>query len=155
TPTTTKPPSNTLECRPMFSVVAAMTTRRAWAIVSLAAIAAGFGQAAQAAQLGRYVGGSFGITARDFVKEPFDDILLNGFFPAVGIGQTPHECAFDAQIPGCTALIGYRITAHWAIEGMLIDLREIAYRETSTGVIDASEPFTVDTKFVWKATGIG
>ncbi len=139
----------------MFSVVAAMTTRRAWAIVSLAAIAAGFGQAAQAAQLGPYVGGSFGITERDFDKEPFDDFLLNGFFPAVGFEPTSHESSFDTQDQGYTALIGYRITAHWAIEGMFLDLGEITYRATSTGVIDDSEPFTVDTKFVGKASGIG
>src|SRR5690606_11080130 len=149
-----KPPSDTLECRTMFSGEAAMTTRRASAIVSLAAIAAGLGQAAQAAQLGPYVGGTLGITERDFDKEPFDDFLLNGFCPAVGFEPTSHESSFDTQDQGYSALIGFRITAHWTIEGMFLDLGEITYRATIMGIIDDSEPFTVDTKFVGKASGI-
>lgn len=132
-----------------------MTIRFALAILSLTAAAAGFGQAAQAAQLGPYVGGSFGITDRDFQKQPFDDFLLVGFFPTTPFVPTAHESTLDTKDQGYSALIGYRITAHWAVEGMFMDLGEMTYRATTQGTFDETEPLTVETKIVGRTSGIG
>lgn len=74
-----------------------MTTRLALAILSAAVLAAGFGRAAEAAQLGPYVGGSYGITDRDFQKEAFDDFFLNAFFPTTSFEPTSHVSSLDTK----------------------------------------------------------
>lgn len=145
---------DTLQCRSRVFMVPIMTTRLALAILSLAALAAVFGQAAQAAQLGPYVGGSFGITERDFQKQQFDDFLLNGFFPTTAFVPSSHVSSLDTKDQGYAALIGYRITAHWAIEGMYMDLGDITYRATTEGML-LEEPLTVNSKFVGQVGGIG
>ncbi len=136
-------------------MVTFMSTRLALAILSVAAMAAGFGPAAQAAQLGAYVGGSYGITERDFNKEPFDDFLLEGFFPTTTFVPTSHESSIDTKDQGYTALIGYRITAHLAVEGMFMDLGEMNYRATTQGIFDETDPLTVETRITGRTSGIG
>ncbi len=133
-----------------------MTSRLAWLMLALIAIASGVGQTAQAAQLGPYVGGSYGITERDFDKQPFDDFFLNAFFPSSAFTPTSHTSSIDTEDQGYMALIGYRITAHIAVEGMFLDLGEITYRATTDGTLgDEATPLTVDTKLVGKLSGIG
>lgn len=131
-----------------------MTTRLVLAMLSVAAVAGGLAQTAQAAQLGPYAGGSFGITERDFEKAPFDDFLLQGFFPQTTFNPTSHVSTLDTKDQGYMALIGYRITAHIAIEGMFMDLGDMTYRATTEGVFDG-EPLTVETKIVGQLSGIG
>ncbi len=132
-----------------------MTTRLALAILSLAALAAGFGQPAYAAQLGPYVGGSYGITDRDFQKQEFDDYFLNRFFPTTTFVPSSHVSSLDTKDQGYAALIGYRITAHWAMEGMFMDLGDMTYRSTTEGTLQETEPLTVTTKVVGQIAGIG
>jgi hypothetical protein len=136
-------------------MVTSMATRRALAILSLLALAVGFGPAAQAAQLGAYVGGSYGITDRDFDKGPFDEFLLEGFFPTTAFVPSSHVSSLDTEDQGYTALIGYRITAHFAVEGMFMDLGKMSYRATTQGIFDETDPFTVETRIVGRTSGIG
>lgn len=132
-----------------------MMTRLAFIILPLAILAGTQGPTAYAAQLGPYVGGSYGITERDFGIEPFDDFFLNGFFPGNGFIVESHSSSLDTKDQGYMALIGYRLTAHLAIEGMFLDLGEMTYRATTVGAFEESEPFTVDTKLVGEVSGIG
>jgi hypothetical protein len=134
-----------------------MTIRLASVAFALVAIAA-VGQSSQAAQLGPYIGGAYGITERDFGKEPFDDFLLNGFFPDAGFTPSTHTSSLDAKDQGYMALIGYRISAHFAVEGMFLDLGDMTYRATTDGIYDDGEeanPLTVNTKLVGQLSGIG
>lgn len=132
-----------------------MTHRLIVAIVFIT-LGAAFVPISQAAQLGPYVGGSYGTTDRDFAIAPFDSFFLNDFFPDVGLTPTPggHTSSLDTSDKGFAGLIGYRITAHFAIEGMFLDLGEMTYRATTQGTL-SEEPFTAETKVVGKMSGIG
>lgn len=132
-----------------------MVTRLIFIVLPLAILAGSLGSTARAAQLGPYVGGSYGITERDFGIEPFDDFFLNGFFPGTGFIVESHSSSLDTKDRGYMALIGYRLTAHLAIEGMFVDLGEMTYRAATVGSFDDSDPFALDTKLVGKLSGIG
>lgn len=132
-----------------------MTHRFIVAIGSIV-LGASFVPSAQAAQLGPYVGGSYGATERDFEASPFDDFFLNFLFPQVGLTPTPgaHTSSLDTSDSGFSGVVGYRMTAHFAVEGMFLDLGEMTYRATTEGTL-SEEPFTAETKVVGEMSGIG
>src|SRR5690606_31607036 len=66
-----------------------------------------------------------------------------------------HVSSLDTKDQGYAALIGYRITAHWAMEGMFMDLGDMTYRSTTEGTLQETEPLTVTTKVVGQIAGIG
>jgi OOP family OmpA-OmpF porin len=131
-------------------------TRRLIVAIFTMTLWAAFVPISRAAQLGPYVGGSYGTTDRDFGVAPFDDFFLNVFFPDVGLTPTPggHTSSLDTSDNGFAGLVGYRITAHFAVEGMFLDLGEMTYRATTEGTL-SEEPFTAETKIVGEMSGIG
>lgn len=128
--------------------------RRLPITILLLTLAAAYGGTAHAAQLGPYVGGAYGVTERDFDIGPFDRFFLDYFYPEVGLTPVEHTSSLDTKDKGYSALIGYRISAHFAIEGMFLDLGEMTYTATTEALLD-DEPFTADTKMVAEVSGIG
>lgn len=131
-------------------------THRLIAALGFIALSGAFVPTAQAAQLGPYVGGSYGATERDFSIGPFDNYFLNFFFPEVGVTPDPgaHTSSLDTSDSGFSGVVGYRMTAHFAIEGMFLDLGEMTYRATTQGTL-SEEPFTGETKVRGEMSGIG
>lgn len=127
---------------------------RLFAAVLLTTIWIACGAPAHAAQLGPYVGGAYGTTERDFDVAAFDNYFLNSFFPDAGFIPSAHTSSLDTSDNGYSALIGYRISAHFAVEGMFVDLGDMTYRATTDGTLDG-EPFTAETKLVGEISGLG
>jgi hypothetical protein len=136
-----------------------MKTLRALTLCTWACVAGGVGSAAYGAQLGPYVGAAYGVTERDLDQQPFDDFFLNGFYPASAFVPNTHVSSIDTKDKGYMGVIGYRITAHWAVEGVFLDLGEITYRSTADGELQFEEldnmPYTINSTITGKVSGIG
>ncbi len=118
---------------------------------------------AQAAQLGPYVGGLYGMTERQDDGASFESFVLNDFYPALAITPTTHLAKFENEDQGYAVLAGYRVHANLAIEGMFAYLGEVEYRAYSDGTVDLFDeegnlnalPLTVDTVVDSELTGLG
>jgi opacity protein-like surface antigen len=122
-----------------------------WALVASAALA--FAPAAQSAQLGLYFGGAFGSTERDLSAEQFDNYFLNVFFPEVGFEPEQHTSSLDTKDTGYHAVIGYRISRHFAVEGMFADYGKVQYRARTEGIY-GEEPLTAQTRLTGKMSAL-
>jgi hypothetical protein len=122
-----------------------------WAFVASAALA--FAPAAHSAQLGLYFGGGFGSTERDLGIDQFDNYFLNVFFPEVGFEPDQHTSSLDTKDTGYHALIGYRISRHFAVEGMFADYGKIQYRARTEGSFDGA-PLTAETRLTGKMSAL-
>jgi hypothetical protein len=123
-----------------------------WALLASASLV--FAPVAQSAQLGLYFGGSFGQSERDLTIDVFDNYFLNGFFPEVGFIPQSHTSSLDTKDTGYSALFGYRISRHLAVEGTFTDYGEVHYDAVTDGIF-IEEPLTATTRVTGKMTGLG
>jgi len=124
-------------------------------VVTILCLAAGVGQPAFAAQLGPYVGGSYGVAESHAEFQTFDNFTVNLLYPFIQFEPTSHVASLDTEDQGYTGLIGYRITAHFAIEGMFSDMGEVTYRASSEGSFAGNPPAVADTTIEGRASGVG
>lgn len=132
-----------------------MTKKLVMTIFCLAGYGAGCGQGAYAAQLGPYVGGTYGVVESQAEFQSFDNFTVNQLYPFIQFTPIAHAASLDAEDQGYTGLVGYRVTAHLAIEGMFTDLGEVTYRASGEGTFNDGPQLTTDTEITGEASGIG
>lgn len=131
-----------------------MTRKAILAILPLAAML-GVGSPAYAAQLGPYVGGLYGVIDHDISIGPFESFTLNALYPALDFTPTSHSPSLDTEDEGYGGLIGYRISRHFAVEGLFMDLGEVTYRAHADGVNGEGNPVVGETTLTHDVSGIG
>lgn len=99
---------------------------------AVAVLAAMSWQSAAAAELGFYVGGSYGNGSKTIDKAPFDDFALE-VFDAFGFLPGDSTSSIDTKNPGYGFVAGYRLFAHLAVEGGYMDLGKVRYEARSVG----------------------
>lgn len=152
----------------MRMTVKSSRTRRGSSVCVLPVLTAGlialaFGLSAQAAQLGPYVGGSFGVTKKHDDGSEYELFVLGNFYPALAFTPTSHVVDFDTEDEGYTGLAGYRIHRNLAIEGMFTHLGNVNYSAVSDGTVSLfvegglvdEFPLTLDTRVKSSLSGIG
>lgn len=101
-------------------------------------------QFAAAAEQGFYVGASYGQVKNRADKALFDD-LAAFIYDRVLFAPAQGSSAFDAEDAGYGFVGGYRMFANLAFEGGYLDLGEVEYRDTSSGIdllTDAAATFS-------------
>lgn len=131
-----------------------MTIRAILATLFLAAML-GVGTSARAAQLGPYVGGFYGLIEHDIGIGPFESFTLNALYPALDFTPSSHSPSLDTEDEGYGGLIGYRISRHFAIEGVFMDLGEVTYRAHAEGVNGDGDAVVGETRLTHDVSGIG
>jgi hypothetical protein len=102
----------------------------------------------QAAELGFYVGGSYGNGSKTIDKASYDQFALGifnsvGFVPGGNVGD--NVSSIDKDNPGYGFVAGYRLNTHLAVEGGYMDLGKFRYQVRSQGgFINADDPTTLD-----------
>ena len=90
----------------------------------------------QAAELGFYVGGSYGNGSKTIDKADYDQFAL-AIFNDVGFvpGSNPGDnvSSIDKENPGYSFYAGYRLNTHLAVEGGYMDLGKFRYQAQSNG----------------------
>ena len=102
----------------------------------------------QAAELGFYVGGSYGSGSKTIDKGTYDQFAL-GIYNAFGFvpGSNPGDnvSSIDTDNPGYGFVAGYRLNTHLAVEGGYMDLGKFRYEANSNGgFINADDPTILD-----------
>lgn len=128
-----------------------MARLTAWILAAGASLA--LVTSSQAAQLGFYAGGAFGTTERDLDVANFDRFLLESFLPSLGFQPTANTSSLDTKDSGYAGLIGYRISRHFAVEGLFADFGEFEYRATTDGIFD-ERSISTQTRLTGKTTGL-
>lgn len=90
----------------------------------------------QAAELGFYVGGSYGNGSKTIDKSSYDQFALGvynafGFVPGNNVGD--NVSSIDTENPGYGFVAGYRLNNHLAVEGGYMDLGKFRYQARSNG----------------------
>jgi hypothetical protein len=89
---------------------------------------------AQSAELGFYVGGSYGNGSKSVDKADYDQIAV-GVYNAIGFvpGGNPGDnvSSIDTDNPGYGFVAGYRLFTHLAFEGGYLDLGKFRYQAQS------------------------
>lgn len=102
----------------------------------------------QAAELGFYVGGSYGNGSKTIDKASYDQFALAvfnnvGFVPGGNAGD--NVSSIDKDNPGYGFVAGYRLNSHLAVEGGYLDLGKFRYQVNSNGgFINADDPTVLD-----------
>lgn len=102
----------------------------------------------QAAELGFYVGGSYGNGSKSIDKASYDQFALAvydafGFVPGSNVGD--NVSSIDTDNPGFGFVAGYRLNNHLAVEGGYMDLGKFRYQALSNGgFINADDPTVLD-----------
>jgi hypothetical protein len=113
-----------------------MNHKRVLAIASLAAVFATAAMTAQAAEVGFYIGATYGQTDKQVNKIDFDAYT---FGPDVyaGLGFTPTSFAssVDDSFNGYGFYGGYRFNRHLAVEGGYLNLGSFKYRAKAMGLV--------------------
>lgn len=104
------------------------------AIVVTALAMAGMAPAAQAAQIGFYVGGHYGQSSKETKIRDFD-VFAQQIFASGGLSIDSFMSSMDDSDSGYGFLAGYRFTPHLAVEGGYIDLGSSKYRSRVSGDI--------------------
>lgn len=123
---------------------------------------------AQSAELGFYVGGSYGSGSKTIDKSSYDQFALAfygslGFVPGTGVGD--NVSSIDKSNPGYGFVAGYRLFEHLAVEGGYVDLGKFRYQARSNGIFPQDDggasastlDFTVNSRtggFALTALGI-
>jgi hypothetical protein len=116
-----------------------------------------------AAQLGPYLGGSYGVTEKDDDGAQYDLFVLGAFYPALAFTPSSHIVDFDTEDQGYMGLAGYRIHRNFALEGVFIHMGKVNYRAVSDGTASlfvegglvADFPLTLDTRLESSLSGLG
>lgn len=117
----------------------------------------------QAAQLGPYVGGSFGVTEKQDDGSEYDLFILGDFFPVLSFTPVSHVSEVDTRDEGYMGLVGYRIHRHFALEAIFAHMGSVSYQALSDGTADVSieegsdetSPLTLRTRGQSSLSGIG
>lgn len=102
----------------------------------------------QAAELGFYVGGSYGNGSKTIDKAVYDQFAVGvfndfGFVPGSNAGD--NVSSIDKENPGYGFVAGYRLNTHLAVEGGYMDLGKVRYQVRSNGgFINADDPTVLD-----------
>jgi hypothetical protein len=104
---------------------------------------------AQAAELGFYVGGNYGMSTQNSDIAKYDEFALV-VYDAFGYTPATTTRTLDDEDYGFGFMAGYRLLPHLAFEGGYLDLGDVAYRARNTGFFD-TEPsdlnLNVDSQF--------
>ena len=90
-------------------------------------------RAAAAAEQGFYVGVNYGQIKSQADKASFDD-LAAFVYDAYGFAPAQSSATFDSKDYGYGFVGGYRMFANLAFEGGYLNLGEVTYRDSSTGL---------------------
>ena len=102
----------------------------------------------QAAELGFYVGGSYGNGSKTVDKADYDQKALGifnnfSFVPGSNVGD--NVSSIDKENPGYSFYAGYRLNTHLAVEGGYMDLGKFRYQvQSNGGFINADNPAVTD-----------
>lgn len=110
----------------------------------------------QAAELGFYVGGSYGNGDKSIDKASYDQFALAvfsdvGFVPGSNAGD--NVSSIDTTNPGFGFVAGYRLNNHLAVEGGYLDLGKFRYQTVSNVTLTNGTPVTVTLTANSKTTG--
>ena len=100
----------------------------------------------QAAELGFYVGGSYGNGSKTIDKASYDQFALDQYNTRYGFvpGSNPGDnvSSIDTENPGYGFVAGYRLNTHLAVEGGYMDLGKFRYQTVSSngGFINPDDP---------------
>ncbi|MGH8178430.1 MAG: outer membrane beta-barrel protein [Steroidobacter sp.] len=124
---------------------------RSAAVALLVLFSLGGVGAADANEIGFYIGGQYGQVTKDGDEKLFDDFafdVYDFFF------YTPVErrTSFDDQDSAFSILVGYRLTRHLAFEGGYTELGQLSYRATSSGAF-RNDLGTLDVIFDSETSG--
>lgn len=90
-------------------------------------------QFAAAAEQGFYVGANYGQVRSEASRASFGGLAAS-VYDAFFFSPTQSSAGFDNQDSGYGFFGGYRMFANLAFEGGYLDLGEVAYRDTSSGI---------------------
>lgn len=94
----------------------------------------------QAAELGFYVGGSYGNGSKTIDKAFYDQLTL-GIYNNIGFIPADLVSSIDTDNPGYGFVGGYRLNTHLAVEGGYMYLGKVRYQTRSNGT--AATPGTL------------
>ena len=94
---------------------------------------------AGAAPLGIYAGAGYAMVDKDADRAAFENEAV-AIYNAFGFGPTTQTGKFDAKDSAYGFVVGWRLTEHIALEGGYIDLGDVTYRDTSTGLFADTPP---------------
>lgn len=111
--------------------------------------------AAQSTDPGFYVGVNYVQINNDAQRPPYDQ--LRDFIYDAGLDFAPSTSSvrFDSKDSGYGIIGGYRFGPHWALEGGYLDLGNVEYRDSSTGVFrQTGETESWNLNFDSKTSGL-
>ena len=125
-------------------------------------VAMAWSLSAHAAQLGPYLGASFGVTEKQDSGAAYDDFILGNVYPERAFSPATHDVSLDTNDQGYLGLAGYRIHRHFALEGMFTHFGSVHYRAISDGTVGLfgetglieDFPLTVETRAKSSLSGI-
>jgi opacity protein-like surface antigen len=113
------------------------------AIIVVVTLAGSFAAGlARAAPLGIYAGAGYAMVDKDADRAAFQNEAL-AIYDAFGFrpfGPQTQTGKFDAKDSAYGFVVGWRLTEHIALEGGYMDLGEVTYRDTSTGLFADTPP---------------
>lgn len=95
----------------------------------------------QAAELGFYVGGSYGNGSKTVDKATYDQFALTVYDAYGFVSDGNVVSSIDKENPGYGFVAGYRLNTHLAVEGGYMDLGKFRYQAISGGgFINSDDP---------------
>jgi opacity protein-like surface antigen len=95
--------------------------------------------AVRAAPLGIYAGAGYAMVSKDADRAIFQNEALS-IYNAFGFEPQTQTGKFDDKDSAYGFVVGWRLAEHFALEGGYMDLGDVTYRDTSTGLFDGVPP---------------